>query len=127
MTGLARSFVCVLAMDLAARGGGVRLMAVRAGRLSRCAVLAGRFRTVSVEFPLLMAGEAIHPFFKMDVPHAVFGPHELGVYPPTVAGRTGFGFVLLLETVVGEKPLIDAGNDRGLDVAVAAGSVAGPA
>lgn len=127
VTRLTTGFRRVLRMDFAAGGGNTQFMTIRTGRFPLHIGFAIRFRAVSMKLPRLVAIQAFHPLFKMDVSDSGVSSGILRINAPAVAGGAGFFFISFLESVVGEKSLLDAGNGRRSDVAVSATGMARPA
>lgn len=127
MAGLAAGLARVLPVDFAAGSGCVHFMAIRAGRFSLDLGLAGCFRSVAVQFFGFVAVEALHAFFKMNIPDAAVPSRKFREDPSAMAGGAGFRFIFLLKAVVGEESLFDAGDRRRSNVAVSAARMARPA
>lgn len=127
MTRLAAGFRRMLRMDFAAGGGSIQFMTVRAGRFPLDMGLAGCSRAVAVQLFGFMAVETLHAFFEMNVPDAAVPSGILRINAPAVAGGTGLVFIFFLETVIGKKALLDAGDGRRSNMAISTTRMAGPA
>lgn len=125
MTRLAACFAHVPTVNFIAGRRSVYLMTVCAGRLSFNRRLAGCLRAIAMQFFCVVAIDALHPIFKMNIPDSAIAPCKLRKNTSTMTGGTGFFLISFLKSVISKQSLLHAGDRRCSDMTISTAGMAG--
>jgi hypothetical protein len=80
-----------------------------------------------MQFFCLVAIDALHPVFKMNIPHSAIPARKFRKDTSAMAGCAGFFLISFLKTMISKESLLHAGDGRCSDMAISAVGMTGAA